>query len=124
MAQQENSVNLPPLSLPWFLKKQHYLFTSKGNWPTQFNVAINPLTITETSTGRIYVEKEVVVEDSSGPRMHLYTSDNNHRIEIPLVACVSFPFHGYLLVKRYFKDEDVWENETFGKFVALPVESS
>ena len=109
--------------LPFFLKSPHFLISNSkdSSHLLHFQVSVDPLTITDMSSGFIYQNGEVVVEDSSGERMHLFTSDGCYRLDIPYYGTFP-PFHGYFVTRRYVKDEDVWECVKFGQFVALPTE--
>lgn len=104
-------------NLPFFLKTPHRLFSISNGRTVQLDVSVDPLIV--DAFGRQYGNAEEVIEDSSGERIHLYTLDGRHRLEIPFYGVLP-PYHGYFISKRYVKDEDVWECEQHGEFVALP----
>lgn len=105
---------------PFFLKSPHFLFALCDSYPIHFEVSVNPLKITDLSSGLIYEIPDEVIEDSSGPRVHLCTSDGCYRLEIPYYGCLP-PNQGFFVIKRYVKEEDMWEHQKSGNLVALPI---
>lgn len=111
--------------LPFFLKSPHYLFSVKVSHPLLFDcriftfqVSVNPLKITDCYSKRVYEVFEQVIEDSSGPRVYLWTLDGNYRIEIPYYG--SFPpVHGSFVMRK--KDGDEWICTDHGDIAALAI---